>query len=105
MGFNQAGFTPVQLKRRSGEGAAIETDGVWDGRALGELNFRPLHHPTPPAGAGFVQFKHLLRILCLVLFLLKFPLSSGHPQATVSPNPRFFCFFFRFILVLIASIS
>lgn len=83
-GFYQAGFTPVQLKRRWGEGAAIETDGVWDGRALGELNFRPLHHPTPPAGAGFVQFKHLLRILCLVLFLLKFPLSSGHPQATVS---------------------
>lgn len=50
VGFNQAGFTPVQLKRRWGEGAAIETDGVWDGRALGELNFRPLHHPTPPAG-------------------------------------------------------
>ncbi len=84
VGFNQAGFTPVQLKRRWWEDAAIETDGVWDGRALEELHFRPLHHPTPPAGPGFVQFKHLLRILCLVLFLLKFPLSSGHPQATVS---------------------
>lgn len=57
-----------------------------------------------PLGAGFVQFKHLLKILCLVLLLLKYPLLSGHPRASYrlanGPNPQFFlirCFFwFKF---------